>query len=131
MPQSFLAPAVPGIYDDLVQGTCELSQAYGTVISGELDWPEDLEEIKGCDGLVSSVLLRDDKIGYNFTVLFPDTVSVPAKGTNIPFPTVAGAGVQGQVVSAKVNWTREGQRQMSIVARHWKALGSTPTVTAV
>jgi hypothetical protein len=131
MSQRFLAPAVPGIYDDLVNGTCELPQGYGTVISGELDFPEDIKEIEGCDGLISAVLVKDDKIGYTFTALFPSTVTKPEKGANIPFPAVAGSGIQGQVVAAKINWTQGGQRQMTITARHWRNLGSTPTVVAL
>lgn len=131
MSQKFLAPAVAGIYDDLVNGTCELGQGYGTVITGELDYPEDLQEIQGCDGRVSAVLLRDEKIGYSFTTLFPTGIALPVRGDNVAFPTVAGAGIGGQVVSAKVNWTNGGQRQLSVVARRWALLGTTPTVTPI
>lgn len=129
--QQFLAPAVPGIYDDLVHGTCELGQGYGTVISGELDYPEDLQEIQGCDGRVSAVLVRNEKIGYSFTALFPTGIALPTRGSNVSFPAIAGAGIGGQIVSVKVNWTQGGQRQISIVARRWALLGTTPTVTAI
>jgi hypothetical protein len=131
MSQQFLGPTVAGIYDDLVRGTCELPQGFGTVITGELDYPEDLEEITGCDGLVSAVLMRNDKIGYSFTCLWPTGVELPERGDNIAFPAVAGSGIQGQVVSVKVNWTQTTQRQISVVARRWASLGNTPTVTAV
>jgi hypothetical protein len=131
MSQSILGPAVPGIYDDLVNGTCELGQGYGTVITGELDYPEDLQEIVGCDGRVSAVLMRDEKIGYSFTTIFPTGITLPKRGDNVAFPSLAGAGIGGQVVSAKVNWTNGGQRGLSVVARRWALLGTTPTVTAV
>jgi hypothetical protein len=130
MANQWLAPATPGIYDDIVNGTCELDQAYGTVISGELDDGEDLERVRGCNGNVSAVLLRDDEQSYTFTALFPSTVTKPAKGTNIPFPSVAGSGIQGQVVNSKVNWTREGQRSITIKAIRWAALGNAPTVVS-
>lgn len=131
MGQQFLAPAVPGIYDDLVNGTCELGQGYGTVISGELDYPEDLQEIVGCDGRVSAVLVRDEKIGYSFSTMFPTGIALPVRGDNISFPSVAGAGIGGQIVSVKVNWTQGGQRGLSIVARRWALLGTTPTRVAI
>ena len=136
MAQTFLAPETPGIYDDLVNGTCELSQAFGTVISGEIDLPEDMDEIKGCDGRVSAVLLRRGTINYSFSVLLPDTIELPSRGDNVTFPLSGGelgftgdTALVGQVVSAKVNWTQEGQRKADIVARHWTAIGSAPTVT--
>jgi hypothetical protein len=131
MPQAFLGPAVPGIYDDLVNGTCELGQGYGTVISGELDYPEDLQEIVGCDGRVSAVLVRDEKIGYSFQTIFPTGITLPKRGDNIAFPALAGAGIGGQIVSVKVNWTQGGQRGLSVVARRWEQIGTTPTRTAI
>ena len=139
MSQVILGPETPGIYDDLVNGTCELSQSFGTVINGEIDLPEDMEEIAGCDGRTSAVLLRRNKINYTFTALFPDTVELPSRGDDVTLPVVGGetgepgvdTALVGQVVSAKANWTQNGQRQMTITASHWTALGSSPTVTAL
>jgi hypothetical protein len=101
------------------------------VLTGELDYPEDLQEIVGCDGRVSAVLIRNEKIGYSFTTIFPTGIALPTRGSNIAFPSIAGAGIGGQIVSVKVNWTNGGQRGLSVVARRWALLGTTPTVTAV
>lgn len=138
MSWSILAPATPGIYDDLVRGTCELDQTFGTVISGEIDLPEDIEEIKGCDGKVSAVLLNDERINYTFTALFPDTIELPSRGDDVTFPLAGGelgftgdTALKGQVVTAKANWTQDGQRSLTITARHWKTLGSAPTKTTI
>lgn len=130
MGQQILAPATPGLYDDLVQGTCELAQTYGTVISGELEEPEDRDLIRGCDGNVSAVLLKDDEVTYNFTALFADGVSLPEKGDNITFPTDFGSLV-GQVMSRKLVWAREGQKLFSLKASHFKSIGNAPTVVVL
>lgn len=131
MPITVLAPATPGIYDDLVNGTCELDQSYGTVISAEFEDPEDFERIRGCDGNVSAVLVRDDELKYTVTALFPSTVNRPAKGASVTFPAVAGSGLSGQVMSSKVNWTAEGRRSITITAYRWAALGNSPTVDSL
>jgi hypothetical protein len=132
MANSILAPATPGVYDDIINGTCELPQTYGTVISGELEEPEDRELIRGCNGNVSAVLLRDDEIIYNFTVLFADGTTLPARGANVVFPLDAGAGpISGQVMSRKWVWSNGGQKMCSIKASHFKALGSAPTVDTI
>lgn len=134
MSQSILAAAVPGIYDNLVNGTCVLDQSFGTVIDGSIELPEDLQEIVGCDGAVSAVLLRNQKINYTFKALFPSGVDCPSRGDDVSFPDVGGetdGGLTGQVVSAKVDWSQGTQRMISITARHWTGLGSTPTVTAL
>jgi len=130
MANQFLAPATPGVYDNIIHGTCELAQTYGTVMSGELEFPADLEEIRGCNGNVSAVLLRDDRINYNFTALFADGVAVPARGSNVVFPAEAGSSVSGQVISAKVLWQNNGQKMLQISAARWTALGSAPTVVS-
>jgi len=129
MANTILANATPGIYDDLVNGTCELPQTYGTVISGELEQPEDLDKIKGCNGNVSAILLRDDETTYSASILI-GAGALPERGDPITFPTDFGTLV-GILTMRKVTWAQGAQKILAIKASHWTAIGNSPTTTTV
>ena len=112
--------------EDFLYGTCEVSQGYGIVKSAKEKETADKKLFEDCRGNTRAVLLANETIELSLEVVFDATIGKPDLGDDIAFPE---SGVTGQVVESEVSWEQGGEKGLSITATHWKALGSTPTVT--
>jgi hypothetical protein len=117
--QTLIGPA------SILFGTCEVSQAYGVVKSCKEKDTADEQKFLDCRGNTRAVLLTDERIELQLEVVFDDGNTVDL-GDDIAFPE---SGVTGQVTEAEIAWEQNGEKGYTITAKHWKSLGSTPTVT--
>ena len=107
-------------------GTCELAQTYGTVVSGSVKAANDEQVWESCRGNTEVVLLKNERFELTMEVLFNGTL--PDVGDDIAFPEVS---VTGQIVDFEITWAQGDRKKLKLNAKHWKSLGSSPTVTSL
>jgi hypothetical protein len=126
MPTVPLNQTLIGPEAEIPWGTCEVSQAYGLVVSCRVKETADMEVFLNCRGNAREVLLRNERYEATFEVEFDESVGKQDLGDPIAFPEV---GVTGRVLESELMWEREGRKMYSITATHWKDIGNSPTVT--
>jgi uncharacterized protein YxjI len=114
---------------DILYGTCEVTDAFGIVRSCTCKDAADEQEFEDCRGNVREVLLKKERIELTMDVEFDGDLGAPARGDDIAFPEPFN--VTGQILDIEVKWDRNDRKMMTITAKHWKSMGSTPTVTAL
>jgi hypothetical protein len=120
--QTLIGPNV-----DILYGTCEVTDAYGIVRSCECADECDEQVFEDCRGNPREVLLTNERIELTMEVEFDAVAGKPERGDDIAFPEPFN--VVGQVIKSRVKWEKKDKKLLTIEAKHWRAMGSTPTVT--
>lgn len=122
--QTLIGPNV-----DILYGTCEVTDAWGIVRSCSCQDACDEQVFTDCRDNPREVLLKNERIELTMEVEFDGALGAPARGDDIAFPDPFN--VTGQITGIELKWERGDKKLMTINAKHWKAMGSTPTVTAL
>lgn len=112
----------------ILYGLCEITTAFGEVESCTLSDECDEQEFKNCKGNTKMVLLTNERYELDLEVIFDSTIGLPDRGDAVAFPTV---GVIGQYIKGSIVWSKEDRVKMKMTCKHWKSLGSAPTVTTL
>lgn len=114
--------------ESILYGICEVTSAFGEVESCTLSDECDEQEFKNCKGNTKMVLLTNERYELDLEVIFDASVGLPSRGADVAFPTV---GVIGQYIRGSIVWSKEDRVKMRMTCKHWKSLGSSPTVTSI
>ncbi|OAI55330.1 hypothetical protein AYO49_05630 [Verrucomicrobiaceae bacterium SCGC AG-212-N21] len=114
---------------DIIHGTCEVTDAFGIVRSCRVSDQCDEQVFLDCRGNPREVLLKNERIELTMTVEFDGDLGAPARGDDIAFPDPYS--VTGQITGIELIWEQNDRKLMEITAKHWQAMGSTPTVTVL
>jgi hypothetical protein len=123
--QTLIGPNV-----DILYGTCEVTDAWGIVRSCRCKDACDEQVFMDCRENPREVLLKNERVELSMQVEFDSEIGAPTRGDDIAFPDPFNA-LTGQIIDFEVVWERGDKKLMDITAKHWKAIGSTPTVTAL
>jgi len=122
--QTLIGPNV-----DILYGTCEVGEVWGIVRSCTVKDACDEQLFEDCRGNPKEVLLTNERIELTMDFEYDAALGIPARGDDLAFP--APFSVTGQVIDLEMKFDRKDKVVVSITAKHWKAMGSTPTVTAL
>lgn len=111
---------------EILYGVCEITAAFGEVESCELADECDEQEFINCRGNTRAVLLKNERFELDLEVIFDAGVGLPSRGDSVAFPVV---GVTGQYIRGRIIWSKEDRVKMRMTCKHWKTMGSAPTVT--
>lgn len=114
--------------ENLIFGTAMLGDLYGSVESADITREASWNEVTKANGVLLAVLATNPKFVLSLNTLFVADVTPPGLGERIVFPL---AGISGRVKNgAKIAWTKDGHRMLTIPADSWDAFGDQGAGTA-
>ena len=114
--------------NNILYGTCEVEQGFGTVISSTLKRANEKQEWEDCRGNTRLILLRNKRYEVEMEVEFDPSVTLPVEGDSLAFPHV---GVTGQILNWDLVFAKADCVKLKITATHWDSLGDSPTVAEI
>jgi hypothetical protein len=122
--------AIGELPENVIFGTAQIGDDFGTVKSATLDRTGDTEEILNGNGGLRTLLINNPRSEFSLDTLFTSDVEAPGLGELIAFPLLAdtlGNPVCGSILKVTVKWEEKGARMLTITATNWDSLGARPT----
>lgn len=104
-----------------------IPSGFGTLKSASLERFATAEEIEDCKGDIRAYLMKNPGWELDCQLTCSASLTLTEMGSRLKFPI---ADIFGFILPGlKVMWQSKGLKMVSFKARHWDALGNSPTVT--
>ncbi len=104
---------------NIIFGTCQISDAFGEVKSAGIKRTADKEELDNAKGALKAAILKKPRFELTLKVLFTAEKDAPGIGEQIVFPLVE---VVGRILDISIDWEDATGRMMTIQATKWDSL---------
>lgn len=104
---------------NIIFGTCQISDAFGEVKSAGIKRTADKEELDNAKGALKAAILKKPRFELTLKVLFTAEKDAPGIGEQIVFPLVE---VVGRILDVSIDWEDNTGRMMTLTATKWDSL---------